>query len=98
MKTWLHIARLYFRTKWLKFYRLIFRKPTAAAAKPDTPIALSLKAPTIHNPLLKYPRNTICFCRSGKKFKRCHMNQLPRTVIREQAEEAKALMKKLGYA
>lgn len=49
-----------------------------------------------HNPLLKFPRNKQCFCNSGKKFKSCHLNKIPRQCLRTQAFEAKLLMEALG--
>lgn len=39
-----------------------------------------LKAGWAWNPLLTYPRNKPCPCRSGKKFKVCHLNMLPRVI------------------
>ncbi len=49
----------------------------------------------VPNPLLKYPRNKPCICQNGKKFKVCHLNQLPRMVPSEMAENAKELLGKL---
>ena len=46
------------------------------------------------NPLLQFPRNEPCYCKSGKKFKNCHMRTLPPKVSKEAAEELVVLMKK----
>lgn len=35
------------------------------------------------NPALGFPRNEPCFCGSGKKFKKCHLLQMPRAVTHQ---------------
>ena len=47
----------------------------------------------VPNPLKNYPRNQLCYCDSGIKFKRCHLNLLPATVTPEVAQEIKELLK-----
>lgn len=49
-----------------------------------------------NNPLLKYERNSPCPCKSGKKFKHCHLNVMPAVIpteakIKELEEERKKL-------
>ncbi len=39
------------------------------------------------NQLRDFPRNELCFCKSGKKFKKCHMNILPPCVDKKSADE-----------
>jgi hypothetical protein len=46
------------------------------------------------NPLLTIPRNQTCPCRSGKKFKVCHLNKLPLYVTKASAEVYREAMKK----
>lgn len=38
------------------------------------------------NPLLKYPRNTLCFCGSDQKAKACCLPKQPRIILIEQAQ------------
>lgn len=56
---------------------------------------LALKPKPGHdwNPLLKVPRNNPCPCQSGKKFKHCHLNLVPRIVEAKQAQHFKTAMK-----
>ena len=44
------------------------------------------------HPFLKYPRNMPCFCGSGKKFKKCHLKEIPQVVFKHQAPQLKALL------
>lgn len=49
-----------------------------------------------YNPLLSYPRNAPCPCKSGKKFKKCHLPVMPAVIpteakIKELEEERKKL-------
>lgn len=37
------------------------------------------------NPLKSLPRNSLCPCQSGKKFKKCHLNQLPEVISEKDA-------------
>ena len=39
-----------------------------------------------YNPLLKFPRNSPCPCRSGKKFKQCCLTRIPQIVKVEDAK------------
>lgn len=48
--------------------------------------------PLMHNPLLKFPRNSPCMCNSGKKFKLCHLGLLPRMVTMDMAADAKRVL------
>jgi hypothetical protein len=41
----------------------------------------------IRNPLLKYPRNSACLCGSGKKFKKCHLGELPVAITIEELKQ-----------
>lgn len=45
------------------------------------------------NPLLKIPRNQKCPCDSGKKFKHCHLINMPRAIPEKFAHEYVATMK-----
>lgn len=42
---------------------------------------------TVPNPMLRWPRNTVCFCGSGRKFKKCHMHKVPSMILRSEANE-----------
>ena len=48
------------------------------------------------NPLLRLPRNLPCPCRSGKKFKTCHLNKLPQVVPQNVADSYEQAMKLPG--
>ena len=39
------------------------------------------------NPLSKYTRNLACYCGSGKKFKKCHLNTIPKYINKTQANK-----------
>lgn len=39
------------------------------------------------NPLLGLPRNSRCPCHSGKKFKNCHLDVLPKVIPEKLAQE-----------
>lgn len=39
------------------------------------------------NPLCRYPRNLPCFCGSGIKFKKCHMNFVPKYINKTESEK-----------
>lgn len=41
----------------------------------------------VPNPLLEWPRNFNCVCGSGKKFKKCCLNELQRNVTIKDANE-----------
>lgn len=47
----------------------------------------------VWNPLLKFPRNLPCPCDSGKKFKACHLSQLPPVVPPKAAEQIREAMR-----
>lgn len=57
-------------------------------------LAIQLKKGYAWNPLLTLPRNRPCPCLSGKKFKQCHLNLLPRIVLEKDAESFKKQMAK----
>lgn len=44
------------------------------------------------NPLLELPRNMVCPCESGKKFKHCHLRTLPVVVTEGTAGDYKRAM------
>lgn len=48
------------------------------------------------NPLLTIGRNEMCPCDSGKKFKRCHLNTMPRAIPADLAKQYRAGMKNPG--
>lgn len=54
----------------------------------------ALKADYAYNPLLSLPRNSLCPCRSGEKFKRCCLPTLPRAVTIVEANTFKEQMEK----
>lgn len=43
----------------------------------------------VWSPLSRYPANAKCFCGSGKKFKKCHKDQVKMAVKPEEAEQLK---------
>lgn len=45
------------------------------------------------HPFRKFPRNWPCFCGSGKKFKKCHMDEVPQWIMKNQAPQVKAMFK-----
>jgi len=48
------------------------------------------------NPLRKWPRNDACFCKSGKKFKKCCDGKLEHVVTNAKAIELKKAMQFYG--
>lgn len=55
------------------------------------------------NPLLKLPRNSPCPCKSGKKFKKCHLPKMTRMLplkapIKEQTNETEGTPTDSGNA
>lgn len=46
------------------------------------------------NPLRQLPRNMLCPCQSGKKFKACHLQKLPLAVPTAVAESFREQMRK----
>lgn len=58
----------------------------------------------VRNPLFAFPRNEKCPCGSEKKFKRCHLPELPDALREEDAKKARdvlvahGLVKKLKSA
>lgn len=56
--------------------------------------AFILKSDMDWNPLLNYPRNNPCPCKSGKKFKKCHLNLLPVAVPAKEAKLFREIMAK----
>lgn len=47
----------------------------------------------LSNPLLKFPRNDPCPCKSGKKFKKCCLPKQPMHVSKIQLAKAEAIAK-----
>ncbi len=47
----------------------------------------------VWNPLVALPRNMPCPCASGKKFKSCHLPNLPRVVPKDLAAQYGLAMK-----
>lgn len=47
------------------------------------------------NPFKKYPHNLACYCGSGKKFKKCHANNIPETIPKVQEKEVKAYLERM---
>lgn len=45
------------------------------------------------NPLSGYPRNEPCWCGSGKKFKKCCLNEQGRTIGTDKAKRMAELVK-----
>jgi hypothetical protein len=41
----------------------------------------------VWNPLADYPRNELCYCTSGKKFKKCCLPRVSPTCSSEKAEK-----------
>lgn len=58
-------------------------------------LCMRLKPGFEWNPLLKIPRNAPCPCDSGKKFKHCHLVNMPRAVPEAFAKEYRAGMKQV---
>ncbi len=54
--------------------------------RPNRRMAWKPKEGYEHNPLLTLPRNKPCPCRSGKKFKACCLDKLPRIVSKADAD------------
>lgn len=69
----------------LRIRQKILRKMNRLASKPKPGYA--------YNPLVKIPRNNPCPCQSGKKFKRCCLEMVPKIVSAEDAQKFSALMK-----
>lgn len=44
------------------------------------------------NPLRKYPRNSLCFCGSGIKFKKCHWIETPLFVKKKHFKDLNQLV------
>lgn len=53
---------------------------------PSHKMAMKLAPGFTWNPLRTLPRNQLCPCRSGKKFKRCCLDTLPIAVPEKHAE------------
>lgn len=64
--------------------------------KPKTKGTLAMKPMKgfTWNPLRTLPRNSLCPCLSGQKFKKCCLNKLPLVVAEKVAEDFKEQMKK----
>src|SRR6185312_1315548 len=60
----------------------------------DKPLAMKPIPGFAWNPLLTLPRNMNCPCKSGRKFKHCHLNLLPRVIKQDFVETYKQQMKR----
>lgn len=52
-----------------------------------------IAADYLDNPMLKYPRNQSCWCKSGLKAKRCCLPKQSRILPQEVAKQAKVLLR-----
>lgn len=59
-------------------------------------MAFALKPGYSWNPLLGIPRNHLCPCDSGKKFKHCHLPTLPRAIPEQLAGEYRVALRDVG--
>lgn len=60
---------------------------------PSKRMAYGLKAGFAWNPWAKWPPNLYCVCGSGKKFKKCHMNNVSPAILVTDLERATAEFK-----
>ena len=56
------------------------------------PVTELLKDYKVHEPLHRWQPNAKCFCDSGKKFKKCHRDILPKTTGIKDAIESEVLL------
>lgn len=81
--------RAFFRRLFARFRRPAWKPlaqfvPPAKPEKPRTREAYRLQPGYAWNPLRSVPRNFPCPCRSGKKFKSCHLDRLaPAVEVKE---------------
>lgn len=47
------------------------------------------------NPIRDFPRNHKCFCGSGKKFKKCHLDKCSPVIETSKVKELKDAMRKI---
>lgn len=91
MKYWIRYAA--------KYLRAIFTvRVQFTVGTPDIPKLVIPELPKqrmVPNPLLRFSRNAHCICGSGKKFKACHLHQLPGMVPPGLAADGAALLKNL---
>lgn len=77
------------RRFWLRF--LSWLSPASAALS----VAQAQQAdPPVINPMLSYPRNARCFCRSGRRFKECCLinPKMPRLIPKSREQEARGIV------
>lgn len=67
--------------------------PVFPVHKQGRNLHIQLKQGFAWNPLLTLPRNIPCPCRSGKKFKACHLNMLPRVIPEKFAKRYREQMR-----
>src|ERR1700722_159470 len=54
--------------------------------------ALTLSNDMSWNPLLRYPRNALCFCGSGLKSKKCCLPKIPMTIPTKHCESKRQIV------
>jgi len=78
-------------------FKVMYKKPTES----HIGNRFRLMPGSVWNPILKYPRNHICFCGSRIKFKDCHLEKTPKTVPshleRTIKIRIKTFLKRTGY-
>jgi len=57
-------------------------------------MGLILKNGAIWNPVRKWPRNALCPCESGVKFKKCCLEKIPLAINKKELDNAIKAAKK----
>lgn len=70
--------------------------PTPEQIKQAEKIIADAKEISTYNPFLKWPRNRPCPCNSGKKFKVCCLDTIPKKIPLKNAALIMDGMKKAG--
>lgn len=65
-------------------------KEHQAAMRKMKKMAYKVEADQQWNPLSKYPPNSPCPCKSGKKFKKCHKSFMPMAIPSKEAIQTAA--------
>lgn len=78
----------------LETLRQALRQALPPQLKPGQRLARKPKRGFAFNPLRALPRNSLCPCKSGKKFKSCHLRLLPEIVTEETAAKYREQMLK----